>query len=91
MNIKQVKIESLRPRDPIVYRDNKILYIKNIYDCGNSACHGPYVVLEFVDDTEKCNKNYTKPEYISTTDLDYSVATPSIYPLKDLITVPLII
>ena len=89
MNTKQVKVESLRPGDPIVYRDNRILYIKNIYDGSNDVSstvisyYGPCVVLEFTDNKEKCSKNYTKPEYISVKDLDYSV--------KDLITVPLII
>lgn len=73
------KIKDLRPGDSVIMLDGRILYIKNIY--GNY--YNPIVVIfEYTDDSEKCNKNYTRPEQKSLKEFDFSVATPSYWFLE---------
>lgn len=66
------------------------LYIKNIYrpegvSPSVVSVFGDCVTIEYTDDKNKCNHSYLTPEY-QTGKLDYSVQTPSIYPVKSKIT-----
>lgn len=84
MEKKKIKVKELQPGDPVIFPNNKILFIKNIYQGNNSVSsivvkiHGNCVILEYTDDLDKCNKNYTVPELKSINNLDHSCVTPSI-------------
>lgn len=96
---KSILVKEIKPGDRILGYSSisgysKPVYVKNIYhgSVGVSPIveqvEGKCVVLEFTDSKEKCNlNNYTAPEMKAMKDLDFSVQTPSVYPLKSSIDV----
>lgn len=86
MQTEEVEVSIVKPGD-LVETYNGMFYIKNIYTSAGDVTSyveevfGTCVTIEYTDDKSKCNNSYVEPE-LQFTKLDYSVQTPSIYPLK---------
>ena len=90
---RTIQVKDLRPGDLVINDNGKEVYIKNIYDSNGAITpiveqvYGHCVVLEYTDDKSKCNQNYTDPVSGSVDSMDYSVQTPSIFPINDYVTI----
>lgn len=86
MSREEVCVSDILPGD-LVETYNGDLYVKNIYrsegDVSSNvvSIFGECVTIEYTNNKTKCNSTYFSPEY-QRENLDYSVQTPSIYPLK---------
>jgi hypothetical protein len=85
MSQQEVQVSDIIPGN-LILTYNGPFYVKNIYRSDGdvsplvTGMFGKCVTVEYTDNKNKCNLSYSTPEH-QTDKLDFSVQTPSIFPL----------